>query len=88
MDHEENSFADIIEYFEETETEKQISSYSHPRFLWIGSVEGVQTVAHKPISLWCFVPCFTNETFFVACIEDLEYCEAEVEIAYLSSWWS
>ena len=84
---EKHSF-DIIEYSKATEIEGQISCYSHPRFLWFGSVEGVQTVVHKPISLWSFVTCFTNETFCVEYIEDLEYYEAEVEITYLrSSHW-
>ena len=84
---EKHSF-DIIEYSKATDIEGQISCYSHPRFQWFGSFERARTVFHKPLLLWHFVTCSTNETFFVACIEDLEHCEAEVEITYLSSGWS
>ena len=80
-------FADIIEYFEETEIEGQSLAILILDSCDLDHLKELKLV-HKPISLWCSVTCCTNETFFVACIEDLEHCEAEVEITYLSSWWS
>ena len=59
---EKHSF-DIIEYLEETEIEGQSLAMLILDSCDVDHLKELK-LFYKPISLWCFVTCCTNETFF------------------------